>query len=158
MKIDLSGFELVDARERASFPIVTVRRSAQIGFNSAAVEQFGLERMQGAVIYYSPATQVLALEFVDDIKQRPEAASLRVTGEDTKAGTISAKSMFDKYGIDYSETRKHRAEIQEANNGKNVCVVDLKDPIPKRGAKKKGSSEMRENQPDRGGGSNEQET
>lgn len=115
MKFEFEKFVETDASFSAK---VTIRqRTGQLGFNSGAVNRFKLEQREFAILYFDPSRRVVGLEFVDT----KQPGAIRISRKPSNT-YIKAKNFFDKYGIEYSESRRFELQHDAESSLLYFCV------------------------------------
>lgn len=112
-------FEKFEDVGKSYAPVVTIRSAGQIGLLTGAVNRFGIEKEthEYAELYYSKDGNAIGIK---PLKEPTDSAiKLRYNGE---AADISAKSFLDKFGIDYTETKRYSAEW---DSEKEMVIVHL---------------------------------
>lgn len=125
----LEQFERFTKSGRSYAPKVSIRKRGQIGFNSGAVERFGLREKDFAVLYMSKDKTQMAIRFTND---QAEQGAIKIT---KKSGNyfIPGKVFFDYYGIDYSVEYKksYDADWHPAEQSAIITLKKVVDPFAK---------------------------
>lgn len=83
------------------FPKISIRPSGQIGFSRGALKRFGIDKYEFVVLFYDRELKKIGVELTNDDKA--EGAAKLIVKSDN--GTVSAKSFFRYFGIDFSKKR-----------------------------------------------------
>ena len=103
------AFEKFIAPKKKGFaPKLSIRRGAQIGVNYGAVEKFGLEKYEYAMLYYDKENKRIGIK----PSKEKEKGTLRLRIKD-KSGSISARSFLEYYSIDYKSKHSYPARFEE---------------------------------------------
>ena len=112
------AFEKFTKSGRSYKPKVSITGSGLIGFNNGSVKRFDLNKYEYAVLYYDREGQRIGVALTNEENDEGVCKLRnRASGAD-----ISARSFFDFYEIDYSETCKYDAVWDESEN---MIVVDI---------------------------------
>jgi hypothetical protein len=129
-KFDISKFAAHTDTRRGHLPVASIRANAQLGLNAGAIDRFKLEGYANVVLYFNAEDQQVGVRLLKADETAEGATSLRVTGKDTKVGTVAAKSFFDKNSISYGgKTRRYRVECVDVPNAGPFLFFDLKEPL-----------------------------
>ena len=113
------AFEKFTRVGRGYKPKVSVTRSGLLGFNQGAVKHFELDKYDWAILYYDSDGGRIGIELTND-KNEEGVCKLR---KRPSGADVSARSFFEYYRINYSETNRHDAEWDE---DEDKLVVYLK--------------------------------
>ena len=124
------GFEKFDdsgsgrGRPEGTDSMISLRKSASIGVNRAALEEFFGDN-EGAVMYYDDEEQKIGIDPVDDNDADEAAYTVSVTDS---GGTIAPKAFLEKYDLVPDVTTQFAPEWDDADE-QSLIVLDLDDPI-----------------------------
>jgi len=106
-------------------PMVSLRKSGNIGINRAALEAYFADD-DGAIMYYDGDNARIGIEPVAD--SDADAAAYSVTKTDS-GGTIVPKTFLEEYDLVPKVTTQYEPDRDE-----DLIVVDLDDPIGTHGS------------------------
>ena len=84
----------------------TIRRTGQIGFNSGAVNRYGIHDYAYAILYFDTKRRVVGIGL--ETGKSEGAIEIRKSNTNTY---IRARNFCDRYGMDYTES--HRYELKQ---------------------------------------------
>lgn len=93
------GFELFENVGRHCRPWVSIRQNGQLGFNSAAVTKYGIDRYTWAQLFFAAKGCGVGIKFW---KQRPEHGGLKLVKQPTNHA-VCARAFLHLYDIPYGE-------------------------------------------------------
>src|SRR5271166_2866201 len=90
---------------------VTIRQTGQIGFNSGAINRFGIKEKAFVVLYFDQRNRAVGLELTND---RCEGA---IEIKKSESNTfLRGKNFCDRFGIDYQRARRYEL-LQDDGTG-----------------------------------------
>ena len=110
-------------RPTGTEPMISLRRSASIGVNRAAVEQF-FEDDEGAVMYYDEDENRIGIEPVADKDADEAAYTVSITDS---GGTIAPKAFLERYDLVPKITTQFDPEWDDEDD-RSLVVLNLDDP------------------------------
>jgi len=110
-------------RARIGTPRVSVWSRGQIGFNQGAVDEFGINKFQYAVLYYDDETNRIGIEFTTDGDAK---GACKLAFRKNSGVSISAVAFLKIFKIDYSKTRKFDLRHDDESG---YYIVDLNNPL-----------------------------
>lgn len=128
MKMEAMGFEKFDeagagrGRPAGTEPMISLRKSASIGVNQAAVEEY-LAESDGAVMYYDEEADQVGIEPVAD--KDADDAAYTVSKTDS-GGTIAPKAFLERYDLVPEVTTQYEPTWDD---DEELVVIDLDDPL-----------------------------
>lgn len=128
MKIEPMGFEKFDeagsgrGRPAGTEPMVSLRKSASIGINQAAIEEYFVES-DGAVMYYDEESNQVGIEPVDDTDADDAAYTVSKTDS---GGTVAPKAFLERYDLVPEVTTQYDPAWDDEEG---LVVIDLDDPL-----------------------------
>ena len=100
------------------WPSLTIRKNGSLCLNSRAIEQFKLETMRFATLYYDRKEQLLGIKPEEGNR---DPSVYRISKEKNRTSVISCQAFLNHYGILYKERSKvYPAEWDE--KGKMILV------------------------------------
>jgi hypothetical protein len=123
-------FEKFNAAGGSYEPKLSIRSNGAIGFSQGALHRFGLLKDEWFVcLFYDRKNGVVGIQ---PSKQETNGClrliKRTIQGKDGRESVnafVSAKSFFDYFGIDYSQTRSFRAHFDEAQQ---KVIFNLRQP------------------------------
>lgn len=113
------SLEQFTGRGRSYTPIVSLRKSGQIGFNLGMIQFYDLQNYDGfAVLYFDAHQQVIGVKLV----KKAEEGAYRFSIKRGNA-TISAKSFFNYYKIPVNEAHRYAPTWSDEYK---MFLIDLK--------------------------------
>lgn len=110
-------FEGKIGRGSSVLPMLTVGRSGILGMNKAATQRYGLQQYKYAGLYYDPENKMIG------VKPTNDEAEANCTMRDRQSGMdVSAKAFLERFGIDYSTTRRYEL-LREEQSGMLVAQI-----------------------------------
>jgi hypothetical protein len=88
---------------------VTIRRTGQIGFNTGAINSFGVRDAEYCILYFDPENRVVGMELT---KEKCEGA-IQIKKSDANT-YVRAKNFCDRYTIDYSKSHRYELKRESA--------------------------------------------
>jgi len=116
----LKGFEAFTEVGKSFRPKISIRKSGQVGFNTGAIERFGLEQYDNVVMLYNKEEGKIAFRFVDNDNEPGAMKFMKRKGN----YFISARSFMEKYNISYKKSISF--DVTWVENHK-IAIIDLKD-------------------------------
>lgn len=116
----LKGFETFTEVGKSFRPKISIRKSGQVGFNTGAIERFGLERYDNVVMLYNMEEGKIAFRFVENDKEPGAMKFMKRKGN----YFISARSFMEKYNISYEKSISF--DVEWIENPK-IAIINLKD-------------------------------
>ena len=113
-------FERFTRVGRAYKPKLSITRSGLIGLNNGSINRFKLKDYDYVVLYYDKEFDKIGVQPTNN-KDEEGVCKLR---HRNSGADVSARSFFDYYGIDYSETKRYDIDWDEENN---MMVASLKE-------------------------------
>jgi len=104
---------------RIGDPTVSILKSGQIFFNTAAMRQFGLFDYNCAVLFFDEAEKVVGIMLTND---PDEDGAYNLIKRETGGFGISAKKFLNFHEINYSKTKNYPIEYDE-NEGMYLFKV-----------------------------------
>lgn len=93
---------------RRSFkPRVSIRGKSQIGFNTAAIEDFQLKDYKFAVLYYDKENKKIGIKLTND-KEEEGVRKLRV--KEAAGASLPARAFIEYYGLSNLSGKRFNAE------------------------------------------------
>lgn len=123
------GFEKFDesgagrGRPAGTDPMISLRKSASIGVNQAAVENFFGEN-EGAIMYYDEEAHQIGIEPVADKDADDAAYTVSLTDS---GGTIAPKAFLEQYDLIPDVTTQFDPEWDDEDE-QSLIVLDLDNP------------------------------
>ncbi|WP_277552333.1 hypothetical protein [Halobaculum limi] len=108
-------------RPAGTEPMISLRKSASIGINRAALEEFFAEN-EGAVMYYDEDKNRIGIEPVADKDADEAAYTVSITDA---GGTIAPKAFLERYGLVPEVTTQFDPEWDD---DESLVVLDLDNP------------------------------
>lgn len=102
----LEDFEKFTKQGRTFKPKISIRKRGQMGFNSGAINKFGLDKFDYAVMYISKNRDRIAIKFTNNQDEEGAVKIMKRPGN----FSFSGKAFFDCYDIDVESTRNYAAE------------------------------------------------
>ena len=93
--------------------MVSIWKQAQLGFNSAAINEYKLREHKFAVLFYDEDAKTVGIMLTND---KNEGGALKIISRGHGSLSVSAKSFLNFYKIDYSETRSFPSYLDKENN------------------------------------------
>jgi|ERR1700726_550449 len=126
-------FEKFDCTGGSYAPKISVRSNGSLGFSQGALRRFGLWDGDWFVqLYFDRNQHVIGIEPSSTAGAgKARLVKKNIQGKDgrqTVNAYVAAKSFFDYYGIDYSETRSYLAKREE---GDAKIIMQLADANPR---------------------------
>jgi hypothetical protein len=115
------GFERFTQAGRAFRPKASIRSTGQIGFSHGCVERYALEKTPYAVLFYDSDARKVGIK---PTTEKNEEGALRLSVRSGN-GSISARSFFDYYSIEYSKTRSFDVVYDEQIG---MLIINLSQP------------------------------
>jgi len=138
-------FERFDSVGGSYEPKVSIRGNGAIGFSQGALRRF--ELLEGdwfICLFYDRKNGVIGIQPVKEETSGCLRLIKRVIkgkdGRDSVNAFVSAKSFLDYFGIDYSQTKSYRAELDEGTR-KIVFNIGQPDHLRKPSAGEEGGSQ-----------------
>mgnify|MGYP006278814909 FL=1 len=119
------------ARRTAKGAMVTIRKTGQIAFNSAAASDMGLTEKPAVVLFYDKDKNKVGIKPVSDSKQE----GARKLGKVGRTRTIAASSFLKFFGIDVGKNLKVEPDYDKKAD---MIVLDLSKATPSASKKRKG--------------------
>jgi hypothetical protein len=125
-------FEKFDCTGGSYTPKISVRGNGSLGFSQGALRRFGLWDGDWFVqLYFDRKNQVIGIEPSNTPGTgRAHLVKKKIQGKDGRQSVnayVAAKSFFDFYGIDYSETKSYLAKRDDDTK---MIVFQLARPDP----------------------------
>jgi hypothetical protein len=95
-------FERFTDPDRSFDAKVTLRGTGQLGFNSGAINLFGLRVVSHVVLYFDQKSQVVGIELTDNGAATGAIKLMRGVGNTF----VRAKNFCDRFSIDYQRSRR----------------------------------------------------
>ena len=116
----LEGFEIFTEVGKSFRPKISIRKSGQVGFNTGAIERFGLEQYDNVVMLYNKESGKIAFRFVDNDNEPGAMRFMKRKGN----YFISARSFMEKYNISYKKSISFDVEWLEDHK---IAIINLND-------------------------------
>ncbi len=116
----LENFERFTKKGRTYIPKMSIRKRGQIGFNTGAIQRFGLDKYNYVVLFISKDRDKMAIKFTNDENEQGAIKIMKRPGNFAFPG----KAFFDLYEIPYDKTRSFDIEWIE---DEQVVLVKLKE-------------------------------
>jgi len=94
-------FEKFTATDTSFDARVTIRRTGQIGFNTGAINSYGLKDYSFVILYFDRQERAVGIQLTNE--HAPGAIVLKKSDSNTY---VRAKNFCDRYEIGYSKSRK----------------------------------------------------
>ena len=124
------SFEKFEGMSSQLVPKVSIRSNGNIGFSSGAVNKFDLTKSKFCRLYFDRDGYRIGFEFINNEEQ---GITARVFRRELDC-FIRAKPFLEYYSINFAETKVFMAS-RDTSTG--YLVIDLKNPLYIRGARKK---------------------
>lgn len=108
---------------RIGTPRVSVWSRGQIGFNQAAVDDYGIDKFKFVVLYYDEDAKRIGLEFTNDEKAD---GACKLAFRKNAGVSISAIAFLKTFKIDYSETKGFDLGFDKESG---FYTIDLNSPV-----------------------------
>jgi hypothetical protein len=105
---------------RATQPRVSIRRRGKLGFNTAAIREYGIGDYSHVVLYYDPSIKTVGVEFTNDASA---VGALRVNKTKVQDAYVCAQSFFRHFKIPLNSTR--RAELVPSDGDRGFYVFKV---------------------------------
>jgi len=99
----MEGFTKYIRRGRASTPKVVIRRAGQIGFNSGAIQRYGLDSYEYVLLFISDSKDRVAVKFTNNDKESGLIKIQKRPG----SFALSAIPFLQLHGFDYDNTTNY---------------------------------------------------
>jgi len=96
----MSTMKKFENQKNPQIPTVTVRKNGTICINSKAIEQFNLDGMRTATLYYDPKESTMGIKLTKDDR---DPSAFRISKEKGRTATISCRAFLKHIGIPYKE-------------------------------------------------------
>ena len=118
------------ARRTAKGAMVTIRKTGQIAFNSAAASDMGLTERPAVVLFYDKEKNKIGIKPVSDAKSE----GARKLGKVGRTRTIAASSFLKFFGIDVDKNLKVEPEYDKKAE---MIVLEVSKATPTPSKKRK---------------------
>jgi hypothetical protein len=117
----LEDFEKFTKQGRTFKPKISIRKRGQLGFNSGAINKFGLDKYNYAIMYISKERDKIAIKFTNDQDAEGAVKIMKRPGN----FAFSGKAFFDCYDIEVETTRAYDAEWLPDDNAAMIRIKKL---------------------------------
>lgn len=105
---------------RLGLPKISIWTRGQIGFNNAAMAEYGVTSYKYAVVYYDEDENRIGITLTDDDKEEGISKLVHRKGGGV---SFSAMSFLKSYKIDYTKTKRYDFEYDNENK---MFIINLK--------------------------------
>lgn len=116
----MKGFErFIKKSGKVNESVVSIWKCGQIGFNKAAIKEFGIDEYPYAILYYNKEEDCIGIE----LTRKMGDGAIRILGKGQIGIRISAKSFLDYCGWDKNEGNfkiKKKGKLLVIRREKNI--------------------------------------
>lgn len=132
------GFEKIEptgGRAGANEPLISLRKSGGIGINQPALDEY-FENSESVDFYYNEEDNQIGLKPFDD----KEEGDYTLTRSDS-GGSVTPKNPLKRFDLIPDITTRYEPETGENEDGEELVVISLEDPIGTYGSRDESGSE-----------------